>query len=392
MIQRDKLNIVMFNMSKYSDWQKGIANRNYHVLHNLAKRDEINKIIAVDFLPFNYQRAIKTYIKDQIIGDTKGAIVYGDLTSRCWRVSSKIFVFSSVDNVLKPQNIIKELNKIISKEKMQDNLIVWNYNPLYINYFNQLNQVLNIFDAVDDWLTQGSYKKQKKQLKDNYQFIKEQSNLIFTVSKYLKEELFENQDNTHWLANGVDLDYFQKTKEKHPLLQNIPQPIIGFLGILQDRINLDILFYLAKNNPDKSIVLAGPIWKNFPKNKFKRFKNVHFLGPINHKEIPQLYNSFNIGIIPYKTNRFIKSTDPMKFYEYLAASLPIVSTPVAGLERFADLIQVAATPEKFDELVNQAIGESKSELTEDKLKILKNNTWQKRIGKMLDLIYEKLSY
>src|SRR4030042_2395274 len=263
-----KLNIIMFNMSKYSDWQKGVVNRNFHVLHNLAKRDEINKIIAVDFLPFNWKKALKSFFLDQILRDTRGTIIYGDLTSQCWQISSKILVYSTFDSVLNKKRIITELQKILAKENMQNNLIAWNYNPMYTDYFDKFNQKLNIFDAVDNWQEHSSYKKYKEKLKQNYQTIKEKSDLIFTVSENLKKELFGNKENISWLPNGVDLEYFQGIAEISPKLKNIPEPIIGFLGILQDRIDADILLTLAKNNPDKSIALAGPIWSKFPKKKF----------------------------------------------------------------------------------------------------------------------------
>ena len=383
----------MFNMSKYSDWQKGVVNRNFHVLHNLVKRDEVNKVIAVDFLPFNFKKAIKTYLSDQILKDTRGTIIYGDLTSQCWQISSKILVYSTIDSVLNKTRIITELNKIIAKENMRNNLIVWNYNPMYIDYFAKLNQKLNIFDAVDNWLEHSSYKNYKDKLKQNYQAIKAKSDIIFTVSENLKKDLFNNQANAHWLPNAVDLEYFQSVTEVSPKLINIPKPIIGFLGILQDRIDLDILLTLAKNNPDKSLVLAGPVWPNFPKNKLEEFKNIHFLGPIKYEKIPALYNGFDVGIIPYKVNNFIKSTDPMKFYEYLAlaAGLPIVSTYVPGIERFGNLIKVAKSPEEFNSLVNEAL-KAKRELTPDKLEMLKNNTWQYRIEEILNLIYKALSH
>jgi glycosyltransferase involved in cell wall biosynthesis len=380
-------------MSKYSDWQKGVVNRNFHVLHNLVKRDEVNKVIAVDFLPFNFKKAIKTYLSDQILKDTRGTIIYGDLTSQCWQISSKILVYSTIDSVLNKTRIITELNKIIAKENMRNNLIVWNYNPMYIDYFAKLNQKLNIFDAVDNWLEHSSYKNYKDKLKQNYQAIKAKSDIIFTVSENLKKDLFNNQANAHWLPNAVDLEYFQSVTEVSPKLINIPKPIIGFLGILQDRIDLDILLTLAKNNPDKSLVLAGPVWPNFPKNKLEEFKNIHFLGPIKYEKIPALYNGFDVGIIPYKVNNFIKSTDPMKFYEYLAlaAGLPIVSTYVPGIERFGNLIKVAKSPEEFNSLVNEAL-KAKRELTPDKLEMLKNNTWQYRIEEILNLIYKALSH
>jgi len=353
-------------MSKYSDWQKGIANRNYHILHNLVKRDEVNKVIAIDFLPFSWKHTIKTFIYNQILKDTRGTVIYGDLTSRCWQISSKILVYSTIDSVLNKKRIILELRKIIEKEGMQNNLIIWNYNPMYVVYFNKLSQKLNIFDTVDNWLEHSSYKQYKEVLRKNYDLIRDGSDLIFTVSESSKQILFNNQENTHWIPNAVDLEYFQGQVNISDKLKEIPRPIIGFLGILQDRIDDNILLYLAKNNPDKSLVLAGPVWKNFPKKKFKGLKNVYFLGQISYSEIPALYNGFDVGIIPYKINAFVKSTDPMKYYEYIAANLPVVSTSAPGIERFGHLIAIANNVEDFNDFVNQAIKEGKEKRKDEK--------------------------
>ncbi|MCX6740030.1 MAG: glycosyltransferase [Candidatus Parcubacteria bacterium] len=385
-----KLNIIMFNMSKYSDWQKGIANRNYHVLHNLVKNDQINKVIAVDFLPFTWKRAIKNYFYDQVLNDTRGDIVYGDLTSRCWQVSSKILVYSTIDSMLNKSRIITELKRIIAKEGMEQNLVVWNYNPMYADYLNKFENATYVFDAVDDWLSHSSYKQYEKILRGNYEKIKARSDLIFTVSEYLRDNLFTKQSNVHWLPNAVDLEFFQAENKIHPLLEKINHPIIGFLGILQDRINLDLIESLAKNNPEKSIVLAGPAWKGFPVKNFCQYKNVHFLGLIKSWEIPSLYNGFDVGIIPYKTNKFIKSTDPMKYYEYLAANLPVVSTSAPGSERFGGLVAIANTPEQFNGAVEQALAGERDTLKDERIKMLENNIWQVRVGRMLELINDKV--
>ncbi|MCX6745075.1 MAG: glycosyltransferase [Candidatus Parcubacteria bacterium] len=385
-----KLNIIMFNMSKYSDWQKGIANRNYHVLHSLVKSEQVNKIIAVDFLPFNWKMALKTYINDQILNDTRGEVVYGDLTSRCWQISSKILVYSTIDSVLNKTRIITELKRIIAKEGMEQNLVIWSYDPMYVDYFNKFENATYVFDAVDDWLSHPSYKKYESILRGNYETIKARSDLIFTVSEYLRDNLFDKQRHVHWLPNAVDLEFFQNETKVHPLLEKFTHPVVGFLGILQDRIDVKILEHLAVSNPEMSIVLAGPAWKNFPVKELKRFSNIYFLGPINHWEIPMLYNGFDVGIIPYKTNKFVKSTDPMKYYEYLAANLPVVSTPVPGVERFGEMVLVANSPEQFNAEVEQALSGERDLLKAERFRILENNTWQVRVGEMLELIYEKL--
>ncbi len=390
MNDKSKLNIIMFNMSNYSDWQKGLVNRNYHVLHNLAKKDEVNKILAVDFLPFNWKRGLKVFLKDQILKDTRGSIVYGDLISRCWQISSKVLVYSTLHNLWRPEKIILELKRIIAEEAMENNLIVWNYNPFYTDYFNQFNQVLNIFDAVENWALHSSYEKYKRKLIENYQLIKEKSDLILTVSQTLKKELFDNLEKVHWLPNAVDLDIFNNQTQILEALNNIPRPRLCFLGILNDRLDDEILLYLAKKNPDKSIILAGPIWPNFPQEKYNQLKNVYFLGKINFNDIPKLYNGIDSGIVPYKITDFIKTGDSMKYYELIATNLPIVTTKISGTERFGQLLTIANTPQEFNQAVNNELNKSRENFKKERDQFLETNNWQYRTEQMLELIYEKL--
>lgn len=397
-----KLNILMFNMSKYSDWQSGIVNRNYHVLHNLAERNRINKILTVDFLPYNLRKGVKTFIKDQILLDTRGSVIYGDFTSRCWQISSKILVYSTIDSCLNKKRISQELNRIIKEQEMQNNLIIWNYNPLYIKYFDKFNQKLNIFDGVDNWAELSWYKGLKKKINKNYNIVLKNSDLIFTVSKNLKNDLFNNDDKVYWEPNGVDLSYFQEIKSIHSKLDKIPRPIIGFLGIIQDRIDDQLIEYLAQKNPDKSIVIAGfvtglmasilgkPLIPTFPVDKFKKYDNVYFIGPIKYQDIPSLYNGFDVGTIPYKVNKFTNSCNPMKFYEYLATGLPVVSSNIQSAKKFEPFTKIAHNNQEFNKYVNQSILKGRLKLEGNLYDLLDDNTWQYRTKKMLDLVYEKL--
>lgn len=380
----NKINIVMFNMSRYGDWQKGVVNRNYHVLHTLAKDDRVNKIIAVDFLPFSGKRAFKTYIQDQIFGDTRGTVMFGDLTSRCWQVSSKIFVYSTIDSVLRKQRIIKELKRIIAEQEIADNLVVWSYNPLYSDYFGQFDNATYVFDAVDNWAAHSSYSDKKQMIAQNYERIADQSNVIFTVSDELRS-VFGSKPHVHWIPNGVEIGHFISETEIHDAVIGLQKPVIGFLGILQDRIDVELLESIAHNNPSCSLVLAGPVWKGFPKERLDQFKNVHFLGSVAYTDIPKLYNGFNVGIIPYKVNEFVKSTNSMKFYEYLAAGLPVVSTNCPGADQFGNYVNIAHSAQEFNELitacknVNRVTSEQRKNLLHDK-------TWKHRVDTMIDLI------
>lgn len=375
-------------MSRNSDWIKsGVVNRNYHIVNNLAKDERVNKIISVDFLPFTYKRAFKIFLKEHIFNNKRGEFVYKSLTTQAWQASDKIYVYSTINSVINKNKIIIEIDRLIKSQNMQDNLVVFNFNPMHIDYFDKFNQSLNIFDAVDNWTEHSSYAKYKNLLQNNYEIINQKSDLIYSVSQDMCLN-FKNS-NCIWLPNAVDYDHFQ-SNNKAELLNDIKMPIIGFLGILQDRIDIELLIFIAKKNPDKTIVLAGPVWKNFAKEKLKNFTNIIFTGPVKYQDIPKFYNSFSVGIIPYKVNRFTQSTNSMKYYEYLASGIPVVSTNAGGIEKFSEVIYSADTYEQFNANIQKAIKSDSQEQRKTRKNFVQNMTWKARANEILSDIFSKI--
>lgn len=376
-----KYNVIMFNMSKYSDWtDSGVVNRNYHILHNLARDERIEKIIAVDFLPFTWKRAIKTYLIDIIKKDGRGELVYGDLFSQSWQITSKIFVFSTIRSMFSHASVISTLKKVIGKLGMENNLIVYSCNPMFVKHLNAFDQKVTIFDAIDNWVTHSSYKYQIDRLMRNYEQLDKESDLIYTVSQDLAEQF--NNPKTKWLPNAVDFDHFQ-TSETIEELSSLNRPIIGFLGILQDRIDTELIKKIAQRYEFASIVLAGPVWKGFPKEELSAYKNIIFSGPVSYRNIPKFYNTFDVGIITYKNSEFIKSTNSMKYYEYLASGLPVVSTWSGGIEKFNDVMYISHDDEEFLQNIKKAFDENTPALEEKRKQFVSGMTWKSRVDEIM---------
>lgn len=395
-------------MSAYTDWQAGIVNRNYHILQTLAKDERVDKIIAVDFLPlgFGWLRKIKYYYNNLIKGvvacdDQKkvclnGETMFGDLTSRCYQITSKIYVYSSVNKLT---TVISELAKIKTRLAL-NNLLIWSYNPLLDNLAeikNRLNAQGVIFDAVDDWSVHSVYQKQKELLQQNYQKIKQDADIIFTVSLELKQQLFSDLPKVAWVPNGVNVEKFSSpiNSDLPADLKNINQPIVGYIGMIQNRLDWDLIKYLAEKNRDKSFVFIGWIWREAQElinQKLKQLPNVHFLGRKDYNELPQYLKHFQAAIIPHKINDFTKSMNPLKMYEYLAAGLPIVSTKVAGVDDFSSLIKIAHNSEEFDQYLNEVIANNSVESKQDRISAAQNCSWENRVEKMLNIIAKSLDF
>jgi len=372
-----KYSILFFNMSRYMDWQTtGVVNRNYHMVHTLAESERVDKIIAVDFLPFNWKRALKVFIQDHLLKTRRGEIVYGDLTTQVWQVTSKIHVFSTIDSVVAPQRVRSELQRVLAQLGVSENLVVWNYDPLYTDYFATYGEVATVFDAVDNWMFHSSYAPYRELLERNYKEIVARSDLIYTVSEDLAQ--FLDSPKTHWLPNAVAYDHFQ-LPGKLPSISQLAGPILGFLGILQDRIDIELIEKIAVRFPHASIVLAGPVWKNFDEAVLAKYANIHLIGPVSYGDLPALYNTFDVGMILYKRTDFIQSTNSMKFYEYLAAGLPVVTTYSGGAEQFRDQIYIAEDHEHFLTLIEQALREDSPYRCEARKEFVQPMTWKNRI-------------
>lgn len=408
------VDIVMFNMSAYTDWQHGIANRNMHILHTLLNDERVRKIVAVDYLPFTFKRTIRQWLQN-VLGGPSGQVISRSLFYKLTALSNfeidrtgytftktnttaasiqhKLFVFSSVQSWRHETELYRRLNLELRRLNLK-NIILWSYLPTFVGYFGVLGERLSVFDAVDNWLEHSAYIKIRDRLRVNYQTIRSQADLIFTTSQDLVK-FFDRPDSCFYIPNGVDYERLVAAPRLTGRdIASLPRPIIGYIGTIQeDRVDVDLINYLARVNPQKSFVLIGGIWPGIRPQieaKLRTLPNVYFLGRKSFLETPQYLREFDVAIIPHLQNEFNRHTNPMKLYEYLAAGKPVVATPGAGLEEFRDLIYLAAKPEDFNQALIRALSENNEELSRLRRQRAERESWHTRVNLMLEKIWSRL--
>jgi len=387
-VNKDQVDIVLFNMSSYREWQKGVSNRNYHVFRNLLINEKVGRILIIDYLPHTFRRVIRNYWEN-IFLKKDYPVRFKSLGSKVYQVDDKLWVYSTVRNKFSKKKFYDELNKILQKLVFK-NYLVWSFYPLEVGYFDKLQADFFIFDTVDNWSEHPSYLKFKNRLLENYKIIDQKADLIFTVSEEL-QSLYTRQDKVHWLPNGVDLKHFQKEFSIiNRDIGEISRPIIGYVGVIQSRMDLDLLEFLAKSNPNKSFVLIGPVWHRFIKSRFKSYANVYFLGKKSYEDEPMYMAQFDVGIVPHKIDKFHNSTNPMKIYGYLACGKPVVCTVTSAAKLFEDLIYATNDFQEFNKYLNQSLAEDSDKLRERRLAVIKEHSWLKRTERMLELIFNRL--
>lgn len=224
----------------------------------------------------------------------------------------------------------------------------------------------------------------EKEAKGKFLFEKksfQRADLILAVSKSLYDyAISEKKDktNVYLLPNGVDVDRFSE-KRKEPLeYQKIPKPRALYVGILSNWFDWNLIISVAKMNKKISFVIIGDgkVPKDLPKNIF-------ILGPIAYEKMPAFMQYVDVGIIPFKNLPRMDTVErPLKFYQYLASGLPIVSTAYGKLkEGMSPYALFGNTPDEFSTALQKAL--SFSQVEKDKLKeAAKQFSW--------DRIFEKL--
>ncbi len=395
-----QIDIIMFAMSHYTDWQKGRVNRNYHIVEQLQLDNRVRKIVMVDFLPFSWRKAAKIYKENIITGMKDADIIYGDLTSSCHQINNKLYVYSTIDSIYSQKTVVKELYKIVKSLQLK-NIVFWSYNPLMTVSLEDLGRQtfghkVFVFDAVDNWLEHPAFAKQKNKLRIGYELVRRDADIIFTVSERLQNTLFAGLDKVYWVPNGIDIRHFAPAASwSMPTeLKNLPRPIIGYHGVIEQRVDLDLVAKIAQQRPDWSIVLIGAgIWHRHRAAVIKKlasFKNVKIIDFISYQKLPPYVWSFDVAFVPHQVNDFTQSMNPMKLYEYMAAGKPIVTTPISGSETFGDLLVTATKPEQFIQAIDSQLKNDTPQKQQLRLEAIADDAWHSRVEMMMRFVSKKL--
>jgi GT2 family glycosyltransferase/glycosyltransferase involved in cell wall biosynthesis len=175
---------------------------------------------------------------------------------------------------------------------------------------------------------------------------------------YVSHELMRRDralvgDRGVFLDHGVDVEHFTPDGDVDPDVASLPRPRIGFFGGLDDYVvDLDLLRATAEENPDASIVLIGDA--TCPMDVLTKLPNVHWLGHRSYSSIPALGRGFDVALMPWLDNEWIRFANPIKLKEYLALGLPVVTTDYPEVEDYRDRVMVATDRTQFTRLVRDA--------------------------------------
>ena len=210
--------------------------------------------------------------------------------------------------------------------------------------------------------------------------------VVFTTSQSLLEKKRVHNPECYLASHGVDHGHFAKALgdnlEAHPELANLPRPILGFFGLLQNWIDKDLLLYLAERHPEWSIVLIGPAATDI--SRLKGRPNIHHIERRPYADLPRYCKAFSAGLIPFVVDELTIHVNPIKLREYLSAGLPVVSTALPEVMLYKDVCRVARTKEEFVAACEAAIAEDSPAAREERSRRMERETWEKKVAELGD--------
>lgn len=261
------------------------------------------------------------------------------------------------------------------------------------------------FDVIDDF-TKWAWSPSDAVEREARLFRK--ADTVFTGTYALWEKKRGFHPETEFIPCGVEVDHFIKANDpglKIPSdIEELKRkgPVIGYFGGLNERIDADLLVYLADAIPDASVVLIGPIFADFGLSDFEdkwasllpypsspgfRLKpkpaNLHLLGIRKYQDLPAYLKAFDVCLLPYVLSDATIDIHPVKGLEYLAAGRPVVSTPLPDVLTFyKGIIDVAETYRGFVELVRQNLSSGNTDKNRERIEFARPRTWENMMERM----------
>jgi UDP-galactopyranose mutase len=249
------------------------------------------------------------------------------------------------------------------KEQLLEHYMLWYYTPMALSFSNHLTPALTVYDCMDEL---SAFKFSSPRLKELEQELFRKADLVFTGGQSLYESKKKQHEQAHLFPSSIDKAHFAKAKEiaEDPADQStIPGPRIGYCGVIDERMDLQLLAALADARPDWQVVMVGPVVKIDPADLPRR-GNIHYLGGKSYQELPAYLSGWNVALMPFAINESTEFISPTKTPEYLAAGKPVVSTPVRDVVKpygEAKLVHIASTPEEFTAAVEAAMNQAENE-------------------------------
>jgi UDP-galactopyranose mutase len=286
------------------------------------------------------------------------------------------------------------LDELVRGEKLS-RPVVWYYTPMALPWTRHIaaSASATVYDCMDHL---AGFLGAPDDLLDLEQELMESADLVFTGGASLHSLKRRIHGAVHCFPSSVDTAHFAKAREAdaEPVDQQaIPHPRIGYFGVIDERLDIDLLGEIAARRPEWHLVLVGPVVK-IDAATLPTAPNIHYLGPKSYADLPDYLAGWDVAMMPFARNAATRYISPTKTPEYLAGGRPVASTSIHDVVTpygDAGLVHIGDTPEEFESAIARALEEDAELLARRADAFLADQSWDRTWAAMEALIGETLT-
>lgn len=269
--------------------------------------------------------------------------------------------------------------------------LVWLYTPLALPLAQRLFPSVMIYDVMDEL---SAFKDAPPELLDWEAAAYRCVDVVFTGGPSLYRAKRSRHSNVHCFPSSVDTAHFSQARHSHidhSTQAKLPQPRLGFFGVIDERIDLALLDQIAQRQPTWQLIMVGPVTK-IPLNDLPRQPNIHYLGQQPYELLPAFLAGWDVCLLPFARNESTRFISPTKTLEYMAAGKPIVSTSITDVvEPYGDIVYIGDTADDFLSACDSALHQTaaiKRQRLNKMQNILMHTSWDNTAMAMTQQIYK----
>lgn len=265
-----------------------------------------------------------------------------------------------------------------------DNPIQWFYDPMAVRAFaGQMGERLTVYDCMDEL---SKFRGAPPEIRKRERELLARADLVFTGGRKLYDSKSRFHNNCHFYGCGVDAEHFGRARATQtaipPEIAALKRPVLGYFGVVDERMDYQLVGRLAEADPSWSVAIIGPVAK-VEERDLPRQHNLHWLGQRAYADLPSFCKGFDVCLMPFALNEATEFINPTKALEYMATAKPIVSTAVPDVVRnFGAVVQVARSAKEFVCACRQALEQPDGDAIARGLDMVAKNSWDWIVGEM----------
>jgi glycosyltransferase involved in cell wall biosynthesis len=374
------------------DWQ-GIPTSKTHIMRILAKKNRVLWVNSIGMRRPTGSRADLQLMITKLRRSLAG----------CQEVEPNLFVMDplviplpgvALADWLNAGLLATALRRLCRRHGFEQPLL-WTFRPHVSKLVGRLGERMVIYHCVDEY--SAYFGVPREAFIRMEQDLIRRAHVVFTSAEKLSEERRSLNQHTYYIPHGVDVAHFARaldpSTEVPADMRELPHPVIGFFGLLAHWVDLDLIQALATARPLWSFVLIGEGARYNATTVLQPLRgvpNIHLLGQKPYSMLPEYCRGFDVGIIPFRKNDLTVRANPLKLREYLAAGLPVVSTPLPEVARYNGLVHLADGAEAFIAAIETALDQRSEAMARRRVEAMRTEGWEARVAEMSAIIARHL--